>query len=57
MVEDRYQTRNIAAEHEEIVRECRESGREWLEEQKSKPGWRYDPYQAVVEERKAGDRK
>ena len=54
MVKDPYQARNIAKEHEDIVCECNDYViNHWLEEQKSKPHWPGDPFDAVLAERKA----
>jgi choline-sulfatase len=53
IVNDRYQTHNIAREHEDIVRECKDWSTQWLDEQKSKPHWQCDPYDTVLAERRA----
>ena len=54
MADGPYQARNIAKEHEDIVCECKDYFiNHWLEEQKSKPHWQGDPFDAVLAERKA----
>ncbi|MGQ9455335.1 MAG: sulfatase family protein [Armatimonadota bacterium] len=56
MVNDPYQTRNIARECGDIVCECRDYWmNQWLEEQKAKPYWQGDPFEAVLAERKASE--
>jgi len=54
MTADPYQTRNIAKERQEIACELNDYVmKDWLEEQKSKPHWLGDPFEAVLAERKA----
>jgi choline-sulfatase len=53
MVNDPYQSRNIAKDHEDIVCELNDYVmNQWLEEQKSKPHWPGDPFDAVLAERR-----
>ena len=54
MTKDPYQTRNIARDRKDIVCECKDYWtNQWLEEQRSKPHWQGDPFEAVLAERKA----
>ncbi len=51
MVNDRYETKNLAPSLPEIVRQCRNIMAEWVEEQKAKPNWKGDPIEAILRER------
>ena len=51
MVNDRYQTTNLAQSHPDIVQTCRNIMVEWVEEQKAKPNWKGDPIEAILRER------
>ncbi|WOO41483.1 sulfatase [Rubellicoccus peritrichatus] len=52
MLDDPYQTRNIAHEHSEIVQKCRGIMDDWVAEQMAKPhGCPQDPLEAVLRER------
>lgn len=48
---DRFQTRNLAEACPDILEDCRNKMGEWLEEQKAKKNWRYDPINVILEER------
>lgn len=53
MINDPYQSRNIAAENGSIVSECKNHCNQWLAEQQSKPHWKGDPFDRVLAEREA----
>ena len=54
MVNDPYQTRNIAKDKPEIVCACNDYYmNHWLEEQKNKKHWQGDPFDDVLKEREA----
>jgi choline-sulfatase len=51
MVDDPYQTRNLAKECPAIVEDCRTKMEEWVAQQKVKSNWVGDPIEAVLVER------
>lgn len=53
MVNDPYQTKNIAAEAEQIVNECSAHMQTWKQEQMAKSNWVSDPVDEILRERKA----
>ncbi|MGC8861306.1 MAG: sulfatase family protein [Armatimonadota bacterium] len=54
MVDDPYQSRDIARERQDVACELDAYvTNQWLEEQKSKPNWLGDPFDVVLAERKA----
>ncbi|MEC0370157.1 hypothetical protein [Paenibacillus chibensis] len=49
MEQDPHQTRNVAADHPEIVNLMEHRIANWLQEQMNKPGYKADPMQKVIE--------
>lgn len=54
--QDPYQTKNLVATEIQILADCRNKLQAWLEDQQAKPGWRYDPVESIMEERKSAGR-
>jgi len=53
MVDDPFQTRNIAGEDPEVVQACSGLMADWMQEQMMKSGWAADPLGEVLRERAA----
>jgi len=51
MVNDPYETNNIAGTHGDIVQECRNIMDKWVEQQMTKPNWVSDPIDEILRER------
>jgi len=52
MIQDPYQTQNIAQERRDIVQQCSEYVESWVQDQMSKSHWAVDPISEVLRERK-----
>ncbi len=55
MCEDPFQTRDLSAELPDEVERCEALMREWVAEQRAKPGAPQDPLEAILEERQRPD--
>ncbi len=51
IVNDRFQTNNLAEQCPEILQDCQAKMDKWVQEQKAKRHWHYDPVDAILEER------
>ena len=51
MINDPYETRNLAADCPDIAERCRKLMDQWVSEQMKKSNWKGDPLQEVLKER------